>query len=935
MAILDDAEEKAVQAHLLAAGLDDNAAIAAKSEASAAAAAAALKAGLGNGNDSGVKSSHEAAFLRAAGAAGILLGVLPEEAAAASAAETAAAMQSLRNRAHLAAARLAANAERAAARARAAAAVTAARGEASRAAVHSIFAIAESRLRFRIAALGTAVAARFGTLAPSRELRISWAYIPRPIEVRVLRLRGVRERLPAGRYVLTVALHAELGGTALRWGRACAPAGGVPGAIMRPGITTPTKHGGSAADADLTFDQCVYALAPGAADARPCQALVFELLSLDSTRCDNGAYAVAGWAALPAADADAALPRGRFRLPVLRGMPSSTLSRYSAIEAELRNGVGSGVWLGNLYLELSPLAGEAFLGGAAARDHDAALAIADAALALYGADGLPRAPVPIGRQCSDDARDADAVAAAVDGESPPAKDQKNLPLQRRSLSEGLADASAGATSGTSPHCGSSTCWHTPESIEEADAWVGDPPIVRATEIGLRARPGSPARVADSALTASQDQVGLTSASSPPDAWSAPFPLQEEGSTLIASREAEFWQSFTYSMRKCSLTGSSGDRSSAQSLRKLRFLRRELLCGGGGCSSGRCCTPGSLLALFASADTWLHTALASAALWLRMLAHYGAQALLLTALGAPVVTFVPGALVVVLAYPAAALPPAVELSIVAVGPIGAAAAFALLIVAVAAAQAAMGAGADALSYFTAYFGVAAALDALLVLLADAAQGRLLCSSTGASAPCRAVSGDALKLYVRLGASDGASAALGAGLTIAIYTATTLASTVLLYSFLLHVHLRSRLVDLFHRLHESEAHCVDLMPRDDEVSPAELAAAIASARRWRGPCGETRTVVITEEMALRSGAGGHNDDVIAQVSIFDPPTSASAAPHRQGALQERMQGPVTPVATQGADEIKIHPVRGHVPARRFLLLRRGAILELFDPAAAPQL
>lgn len=70
--------------------------------------------------------------------------------------------------------------------------------------LHRGFRAAEEGLRGSLAAQAAEVQARFGRLEPGRaglrQLRVEWSRQPQPVEVRLHRLRAVKNKLPSGRY---------------------------------------------------------------------------------------------------------------------------------------------------------------------------------------------------------------------------------------------------------------------------------------------------------------------------------------------------------------------------------------------------------------------------------------------------------------------------------------------------------------------------------------------------------------------------------------------------------------------------------------------------------------------------------------------------------------------------------------------------------------
>lgn len=75
---------------------------------------------------------------------------------------------------------------------------------------------------------------------------------------------------------------------------------------------------------------------------------------------------------------------------------------------------------------------------------------------------------------------------------------------------------------------------------------------------------------------------------------------------------------------------------------------------------------------------------------------------------------------------------------------------------------------------------------------------------------------------------------------IYACTSMATSVVLHQYLLHGHMNGRLIDLWRRLNATEQQF--FVPHDFEISAAELHCVSERAKRWRGPRGERREVVV---------------------------------------------------------------------------------------------
>ena len=213
------------------------------------------------------------------------------------------------------------------------------------ASIRRVFVKAEAQLKDSIAAQQGVVEERYGKLdrstrAGARRLRATWRHLPQPMELHLLCVRALKDKVPAGRYVALVTLYDRLGGQPLRWSKQDL-SGGV--GVGQPAATQPVHHRGRFYDTELEVDQWVYSLGPSEAETNPSMVYVIELFLLGSRRCvcrDKGVCAcravvshpdpgvrvcrnpvdqVVGWTVLPYTDATFQPASGRYRLPMLRG----------------------------------------------------------------------------------------------------------------------------------------------------------------------------------------------------------------------------------------------------------------------------------------------------------------------------------------------------------------------------------------------------------------------------------------------------------------------------------------------------------------------------------------------------------------------------------------------------------------------------------------
>lgn len=149
------------------------------------------------------------------------------------------------------------------------------------------------------------------------------------------------------------------------------------------------------------------------------------------------------------------------------------------------------------------------------------------------------------------------------------------------------------------------------------------------------------------------------------------------------------------------------------------------------------------------------------------------------------------------------------------------------------------------------------------------------------------------------------------TAQIYAWVSLVTGILLHQYLVHRHMGGRVMDAWRRLNGREEDF--FVPHDLEVSAAELRYACQRARRWRGPNGGRREVIVHEfqgeeehlggKTPMASGSGPssssssnnkndnkRNGSAPRLVAIYDVETDGKRSLHRQflrspgGTIQE---------------------------------------------------
>lgn len=117
----------------------------------------------------------------------------------------------------------------------------------------------------------------------------------------------------------------------------------------------------------------------------------------------------------------------------------------------------------------------------------------------------------------------------------------------------------------------------------------------------------------------------------------------------------------------------------------------------------------------------------------------------------------------------------------------------------------------------------------------------CQVSYTSSDCNCFNGDFIKLANRLKRTEG-SGITGAFITIILFFCSTVLGAFILYEYLVYIHRDGRILDLWRRITSPPS--TFFVPDDLEVSRDELMHALQKARRWIGPAGARRKVVIQE-------------------------------------------------------------------------------------------
>eukprot|EP01065_Artemidia_motanka_P040486 TRINITY_DN5089_c2_g4_i1.p1 TRINITY_DN5089_c2_g4~~TRINITY_DN5089_c2_g4_i1.p1 ORF type:complete len:2023 (+),score=556.61 TRINITY_DN5089_c2_g4_i1:65-6133(+) len=216
--------------------------------------------------------------------------------------------------------------------------------------------------------------------------KINWDAIPQQLEVHVTSVRGLKNKVPKGEYMVVVSKFNQLGGSTERWSYRD-PGSKVPPAcpLHDPGDpandearehceicqgwiggTTPVVHRATYSDVDLPFDASVHTVLPPREQIKPYNVFIFELVRLPSARErmiaeaeDNSIGArplTVGWGAFPVIDGFFRVVKGKYKTALVRGPVDMHVEHFKTLENRIKDDIEN--WVGNLYFEVFPYARE-------------------------------------------------------------------------------------------------------------------------------------------------------------------------------------------------------------------------------------------------------------------------------------------------------------------------------------------------------------------------------------------------------------------------------------------------------------------------------------------------------------------------------------------------------------------------------------------------
>uniref|UniRef100_A0A3Q3NAM3 Orofacial cleft 1 candidate 1 n=1 Tax=Mastacembelus armatus TaxID=205130 RepID=A0A3Q3NAM3_9TELE len=627
---------------------------------------------------------------------------------------------------------------------------------------------------------------------------------PQPVEVSLRCLRATRDKLPKGLYSVSVALHNCLGGSAMAW---CTKKDKQQWSVA----TEPIEHRGRFYDTDMHINQNLFMILPAACEIIPTMVLIFQLIALPGD-ASHISSAVA-WGAFPVCGPSLCVVPGRFKTPLLRGVPNTQLDQFKKIEGFIASDLDH--WLCNLYFQVKRLP-SVTSGGA---EHGITV------LTIPPNSPVTPRPEVHHDQPQDQLPHQPQPTSQLQLCPQPVLPQSQLYHQQQ--------PQAGHSSRAGEPTMIQSHWGSPLHLSAVSACSSSSlPGRGSLAISGNAREKSdPCRgTAEGGILYKKKPIKKTNSCGPSMNGSSAPPRQADKQKMQPSMEnlsAEEMEEYTFSL-KSALIGPATCHShlSDRVYLALRMLPSEL-----GLPLPRQQEPhtswrGSIRQLSL-------IILLLALMWfVRLYLHYCSQWLYLQAIAVPVNKFEFHTHTVDLVYQSSLLHTREELAMVVVGPMTLNSVTFLLVLIRWGCQQIFGSFPSFTSKFIMAQGVWTVLDPLAVFAVDAVLGRLTYS------PDTPV-GDAAKLYWHFYRTDQSGAA-GVIITVFLYAVLLLLSMTILSIYLLRFHNDGRMLDIFQRLSASDG--MYFLPEDQELSNQELSYIVKKAEQWRGFSGERRKVTV---------------------------------------------------------------------------------------------
>ncbi|XP_045180354.2 uncharacterized protein LOC123539694 isoform X3 [Mercenaria mercenaria] len=710
-----------------------------------------------------------------------------------------------------------------------------------------------------------------------RRWKVDWNLTPQPVQVKLKCLRGVKDKLPRGRYVMMVSLYDRLGGNILRWSEMKGQHWGA--------ATAPVHHEGGFHNVELKFDQCMFTVLPSKASLKPGMVVVFELYLLRGSVVSTDK--VVAWGCAPICDAQFEVIEGKYRVPFLRGEMDPQIEKHEIIEQLISGELDH--WLCNLYLEIVKL--PRYLAGM--KEYEVELEFSSAMTAYpdrrrTGGEEYRDGEAPILGSQSDISSDMGSRSSLQSSELP----GYNMPTTRTTATVSkIKLESLGIKESDKATMYGSRKLHKDKKLdlllmEDSDPEDSEPEDVKAmkSEDEFRKVKHMPGmyykKYEKNPVDAYHDKLYTVLPKTS---------ITEPNYTVKKLTHLEELEKHTMSVQD-PLAGMG--RPQRKAYEKMEYVARQFMSELG-------------ISQWRGREFWGMMFMLTVVFFLRIFVHYMGQWFYLSAINIPInmYNFLP--YTVELNYQPTLLTSQQEIAIVILGPMFNLLVFILLIALCGAFQKLLGQFPDFGCKFVIAYGIMTVLDPILILAMDCILKRYEDDSATPTA-------DFVKLWYHFYRVEGSGLG-GVFVTAFLYLGFMFVAGAFLYMYFLRLHNNGRLLDIYWRLRGKEENF--FVPYDLELSNQELHYIVNRAEAWRGEEGERRKVAVFDYI-------WEEEDM--EESVWNECTLEEDEQRRKETHKE--------ITTH----VAIHTV--HLDGlrqlyRQFLRLPDGAVVEVFGDMAVP--
>ncbi|KAJ8020621.1 hypothetical protein HOLleu_40259 [Holothuria leucospilota] len=733
--------------------------------------------------------------------------------------------------------------------------------------LHHSFKRAENQLKRSLAKRKGEIKTMYGDLmmadgeyggSKGRRWKVDWNKSPQPIQIKLKCLRGVKDKLPSGRYVLMVSLYDRLGGHVLRWSRLRGQEWG--------GATLPLSHDGNFFNVEINIEQSVFTVLPAKPQIRPGMVLLFELFLLRGTLLPVDK--VVSWGVFPICDGQFEVLQGRYKTPMLRGEFDPRIEKHEVVEKLMASDLDH--WMCNMYFEIIKL--PRYIAGQ--KEYEVELQFSSQLMSfpdrVKGAEEAVdgEQPIPGSSMSVDSAGEKLKTSEQnLQGSSQSLQEKKQL---EETTEENPSSSSESIAKKGSVLSESNETLKKAESDDKVDT-ISNKEQDGGDGVRFRGVNQPPTVIGSRKMMRKSEKAYLSDSGSESD--DEMLMKKDDGFRVVKGEPGLYYKQHTnptateymrqlYTMLpKTALLNQKKKRKKLTHLEeldthsfavqqpfstkghlerkgheKIQYVSRQILSEMG-------------LSQWRSREFWTLVLLLCLIFFIRMYLHYIGQWAFLNIIGIPVSSFDFYPYTVSLNYQSSLLHTREEVAVVIFGPATNVFILILLVLACWITQKTVGNFPDLFCKFIMVYAILTFLDPILIAIVDAPLGRY--DFEVGDEPIA----DAAKLYYHFYRIHN-NGLMGILLTVPIYLCLMFLTFVIFYMYFLRLHNNGRMLDIFHRLHAPEDDF--FTPYDLEISNQELAYICKKAEQWRGEEGERRKVAVYDYIWKEEEDEEYDDD-----------------------------------------------------------------------------